>query len=70
MADEIDLAQECAENHREMALASALARPARNGRSSGFCVDCNDPIPEARLRSVPGTERCLECQVAAERGSP
>lgn len=32
----------------------------------GRCERCGQPIPEARLRAVPWTARCLECQRALE----
>lgn len=28
----------------------------------GTCVDCESPIPEERLRTVPGAIRCVSCQ--------
>ncbi len=28
----------------------------------GICTDCEQPIPEARLRAVPGALRCRDCQ--------
>jgi len=33
----------------------------------GVCVDCGQPIPEARLRAVPDAIRCVPCQSAAAR---
>ena len=33
----------------------------------GVCVDCEDPIPLARLRAMPATTRCAECQAWRER---
>ncbi len=30
----------------------------------GICTDCEHPIPEARLRAVPGALRCRDCQEA------
>ncbi len=31
------------------------------------CEDCGKPIPEARLRAVPGATRCRDCQENFER---
>jgi phage/conjugal plasmid C-4 type zinc finger TraR family protein len=31
----------------------------------GVCVDCGQPIPEARLRAVPDAIRCVPCQSAS-----
>ena len=38
-----------------------------DGPSAFYCTDCEEPIPEARRRHVPGCTRCTECQAAAER---
>lgn len=32
------------------------------GESLPFCEDCEEPIPEARRRAVPGVRRCIRCQ--------
>ena len=32
-----------------------------------YCVDCGTLIPEARLKIVPGTLRCVKCQEIFER---
>ena len=26
------------------------------------CVECDEPIPEARRQAVPGVKLCIECQ--------
>ncbi|CAM3622548.1 DksA/TraR family C4-type zinc finger protein [Parendozoicomonas haliclonae] len=36
------------------------------GESAEFCVDCDEPIPEARRRALPGVQRCLKCQSALD----
>lgn len=33
----------------------------------GFCMDCGQDIPLARLRATPAAERCILCQTARER---
>ncbi len=35
----------------------------------GVCVDCDEGIPDARLRVRPEAARCFECQSARE-GTP
>lgn len=30
--------------------------------SSHFCIECGEPIPEERRRSVPGCRLCVDCQ--------
>ena len=50
---------------REFALAARrAARPA--GRSASHCVDCGEPIPEARQQAVPGVTLCVECHTVQE----
>lgn len=33
----------------------------------GFCMDCGQDIPAARLQATPSAERCILCQTARER---
>ena len=33
----------------------------------GFCDDCDDTIPDKRLKAVPGATRCVTCQTLSER---
>ena len=35
--------------------------------SYGRCVDCDEPIPAARLHAYPSAARCIRCQEAYER---
>lgn len=35
--------------------------------SYGFCVECGQDIPVARLDASPAAERCILCQTARER---
>lgn len=35
--------------------------------SYGFCIDCGQDIPRARLEANPSAERCILCQTARER---
>lgn len=43
-------------------LARLRARPKPSGESRSHCVDCDEPIPEARRQAVPGVTLCIECQ--------
>lgn len=36
--------------------------------SAEFCVECGEPIPEARRLAVPGCRLCVECQTERECG--
>jgi phage/conjugal plasmid C-4 type zinc finger TraR family protein len=38
------------------------------GESLASCAQCEDPIPEARRRAVPGVRLCVACQAEAEKG--
>ena len=48
-------------------LARLRSRRAQDGESRTHCAECEEPIPEARRRAVPGAKLCVECQ--AERAS-
>lgn len=65
MPDEIDRAQEI----NEQLLGDALAQQQRRmprGESLAECVDCGEPIPEARRKAMPGCRRCIDCQTLHE----
>jgi phage/conjugal plasmid C-4 type zinc finger TraR family protein len=49
----------------ELARLRARGRPAGTGRS--HCLDCDEPIPEARRAAVPGVALCLPCQQDRDR---
>ncbi len=38
------------------------ARRAPQGESRTHCAECEEPIPEARRRAVPGVKLCIDCQ--------
>ena len=68
MPDEIDRAQEANDLFQSDALAAhqRRAQQARPGQGLDECVDCGEPIPEARRRAVPGCQRCIDCQADSE----
>lgn len=56
----------------EISTAEAVARARlRASRpyavSAAFCADCDEPIPEARRRAVPGVRLCIDCQTGQDR---
>ena len=58
----------------EISTAEAVARARlRAGRtaatveSATACIDCDDPIPEARRLAIPGVQLCVECQSGRDR---
>ena len=48
------------------AVARARARMPK-GESAAFCVECEEPIPEARRHAVPGVRLCITCQAELDR---
>ncbi|PKL95850.1 MAG: hypothetical protein CVV18_03905 [Gammaproteobacteria bacterium HGW-Gammaproteobacteria-8] len=37
------------------------------GESRSNCSDCDEPIPEARKKAIPGVQRCVACQQEFDR---
>lgn len=65
--DIFDRAQACEALFRQDALEYATRKlPQRPARET--CIDCGDPIPEARRQAVPGVQRCRICQTELEEG--
>lgn len=60
--DHAELSRDLAE-FRE--IEAALARLAAGGY--GLCADCNDEIPDGRLRVQPAALRCVKCQSKHEK---
>ena len=44
----------------ELKRLQARRRP--EGESRERCAECEEPIPEARRRAIPGVKLCLDCQ--------
>jgi len=38
-----------------------------NGESLRHCEECEDEIPEARRKAIPGVRYCIKCQSAREK---
>ncbi len=49
----------------ELKRMQALRAPV--GASATHCVECEEPIPEARRAAVPGVKLCLDCQQERDR---
>ena len=43
-------------------LARLKARRAPVGESLTHCAECEEPIPEARRKAIPGVKLCIDCQ--------
>ena len=37
------------------------------GEGATHCVECEEPIPPARRKAIPGVRLCLECQTELEK---
>ena len=48
-------------------LARMRLRTKSGGESRTHCVDCEEPIPEARRAAIPGVALCRECQDERDR---
>ena len=55
---------------QEELIAIQAARDRMAAGSYGDCVDCEQPIPFARLEAQPTAVRCVPCQEAYEKTHP
>ena len=64
--DVFDQATELERIERESALRQAAAGTFQEGPEwidgKPCCRECGEPIPEARLKAIPGVGLCLSCQ--------
>ncbi len=71
MTDQFDRATEIEEAQREDALQAQARRAGLAGKtvadSAEVCQMCDEPIPEARRRAVPGVATCIDCQTMIEK---
>ncbi|HFC8543556.1 DksA/TraR family C4-type zinc finger protein [Neisseria weaveri] len=54
----------------EASLEDALALVRQHlpaGESARECVECGEPIPEARRQALPGVQLCIACQEEADK---
>lgn len=59
--DILDRAQTIENRERATAIANARAAVAP-GPGREHCLNCEQPIPSARRRAIPGCSLCIECQ--------
>lgn len=38
-----------------------------NGSGTDHCIECGNPIPEARKKALPGSVMCVPCQSELDR---
>ncbi|WP_409322543.1 TraR/DksA C4-type zinc finger protein [Pseudomonas putida] len=65
VADIADLANDRAQWHLDLALAARKPAPVRVSLEE--CVDCDEPISQARRLAAPGCMRCTDCQDLNEK---
>ena len=49
------------------AIERTRARVRPPGESRRACAECDEPIPEARRRAIPGVQLCVACQSDRDR---
>ena len=73
MTDIYDRATEAEENARSDALDKQRRRGGLDGKtpddSAMLCAECEEPIPEALRRALPGVQTCVDCQSLIEARS-
>lgn len=62
--DIIDNASELEELHRNAAISLARTRP--GAVSATHCKECDDELPEARRKAIPGCQLCASCKEVEE----
>ncbi|MDR3323256.1 MAG: TraR/DksA C4-type zinc finger protein [Zoogloeaceae bacterium] len=67
MTDISDRATEREETLRADALAAHFRRVGTEAVSAKRCAVCDEPIPDARRRALPGVMTCVDCQSDIER---
>lgn len=55
------------ETSTQEAIERMRARQRHAGDSAEFCIDCDEPIPQARRNAVPGVQLCVDCQSDHDR---
>ena len=67
MSDDIDRAQEREQEMRQDATAEQARRAQTEaGDSALFCAVCEEEIPDARRKAVPGVQTCIACKEELE----
>lgn len=63
--DDCDLGSRHEDYFRRRAIDEARGKK-DFGASRSQCIDCEEPIPAARRKAVPGCRRCVDCQAQFE----
>ncbi|MGL6605269.1 TraR/DksA family transcriptional regulator [Aeromonas hydrophila] len=65
--DDIDRARHTTDRMLAVQLANQVGKGHYQGESLHQCEECDDPIPEARRRHIPGVRLCVPCKTRLER---
>jgi len=63
--DKADIANDYIEWRTEQALKAREHRPSELA-SRAICKECDEPIPAARRKALPGVQLCVTCQSVLE----
>ncbi|WP_278369533.1 TraR/DksA family transcriptional regulator [Vreelandella titanicae] len=64
--DKADIANDYIEWRLEQAMKARQQCAASVLSSRAICKKCDEPIPAARRKALPGVQLCVECQSAME----
>jgi phage/conjugal plasmid C-4 type zinc finger protein, TraR family len=64
--DDIDRANDHAQRELENAIAAARGVMPADRQSAQVCVECGEPIPEARRKAISGCRLCAWCAETLE----
>lgn len=67
MTDSFDRASDLETEERQRVLNSHLNRVKEQPHDPGFCNDCGNDIPAARLAACPDAVTCFTCQDIREK---
>lgn len=56
-------------NISEQQIAARVHAARISGTGPHYCIDCDEPIPQARREAIRGCERCTDCQTLAEHNN-
>ncbi|MBV7413607.1 TraR/DksA C4-type zinc finger protein [Aeromonas sp. sif2433] len=63
--DELDRLEQL----RQLTIDAGIHAARISGTGPHFCIDCDEPIPQARREAVRGCELCIDCRSLAEHHS-
>jgi len=65
-----DSANEAEANHHADSLALQISLRQVNANQTGDCLECGEPISEARLKLIPNARCCVACQSEQDKIKP